>query len=390
MTKLQSISGTLAILLSAVASASLLAQVTTPSLQNDSVTTPGTNKVQLPSARQEQLQGSHEPQSASFPAQNQDISASVSQRGIIQGTVTDINDAPVPGATVVLRERDSIDVRSVTTNEHGFFEISDVEPGRPYQVSIRAEGFSEWDSPVFTLELGGYKVLNVSKLRLKEVKTAVTVTPSNSDQIAMQQVETAEKQRGFVIVPNFYAVYVPNPAPLRPKLKFRLALRVARDPFTLAGVAVLAGIGQAADNPQYGQGAKGYAERFGANYANSFTDVMLYAAILPSLLHQDPRYFYQGTGTIRSRALHALSSIIITRGDDRRLQPNYSELGGDLASSALSNLYYPQANRGVGRVFQGFAINSALHVSIRLLAEFVFRPSRANQTPSAPDNSTPK
>lgn len=382
MTKLHRIAGALAILVFAVASASLAAQ-------NDSFTTPDTNKGQLPSVRLEQFQGSHEPQSAAFPAQNQAVRGSVSQKGIVQGTVSDVNDTPVPEATVILRERDSIDFRSVTTNEHGFFEISDVEAEKPYQVSIEAEGFSEWDSPVFTLEPGGHKILNVSRLRPKEVKTAVTVTPSSSDQIATKQVEAAERQRGFVILPNFYAVYVPNPAPLSPKLKFRLALRVARDPYTVAGVAMLAGIGQAANTPQYGQGAQGYAKRFGASYTNSFTDVMLYAAVLPSVLHQDPRYFYQGKGTAKSRALHALSSIIITRGDNGRLQPNYSQLGGDLASSALSNLYYPPASRGVGRVFQGFAINSALHVSIRLLAEFVFRPSTASQTTSSLNDSRP-
>ena len=33
---------------------------------------------------------------------------------------------------------------------------------------------------------------------------------------------------------------------------------------------------------------------------------MIGGAILPSLLHQDPRYFYQGSGTKKSRALHAL------------------------------------------------------------------------------------
>jgi Carboxypeptidase regulatory-like domain len=156
--------------------------------------------------------------------------------------------------------RDSIDARSVTTNEHGFFEISDVEPGRPYQVSIRAEGFSEWESTV-VIERGKSKILNVSKLPVKEVKTAITVTPSSSDQIATQQVEAAEKQRGFLLIPNFYAVYTPNPEPLTPKLKVRLALRVARDPFTLAGVAVLAGIGAGHGQPPIRTGSQGLCKK---------------------------------------------------------------------------------------------------------------------------------
>ena len=237
-------------------------------------------------------------QGTALPSQNQnEQQTSVSQPGIIMGTITDVNDTPVSGASVALQGRDSSDLRLVTTDENGYFEIRDVEPGRPYQVNIRAAGFSEWDSPIVTLGSGQSEILD-AKLRIEEVQTAVTVTPESSDEIATEQVKAQEKQRGFLIIPNFYAVYASNPAPLNARLKFRLALRVARDPFTFAGVAMLAGIGQATDYPDYAQGAIGYGERFATNYANSFTDIMLDGAILPSLLHQDPRYFYKGTGTI--------------------------------------------------------------------------------------------
>jgi hypothetical protein len=206
------------------------------------------------------------------------------------------------------------DVRTVTTNENGFFEIRDVVAGRPYAVSIRAAGFSEWDSPAVTLEPGQSKILDVSKLQIQEVQTNVTVTPESDEQIATEQVKTEEKQRGFLVIPNFYAAYTSNPAPLTAKLKFSLAFRVARDPFTLAGSALLGGFDQAADSPKYVQGAQGYGERLGANYANAVTDVMLDGAILPTLLHQDPRYFYQGTGTTRSRTFHVLASLFVTKG----------------------------------------------------------------------------
>jgi hypothetical protein len=355
-----------AIVFSVFASASLLAQANVESLPNDTVTTASTEKAQLPPAGQDGSAQLREPQNTS-------------QTGNILGTVTDINDAPVPGATVFLKGADSGEVRSVTTNESGFYEIRDVEPGRAYEVTVRAAGFSEWDSPVVTLDPGRSKILDVSNLEIEEVQTAITVTPESSEEIATEQVKTAERQRGFAIIPNFYAVYTPNPAPLTTKLKFALALRIARDPFTLGGVAFLAGIGQAADDPKYVQGARGYGERFGANYVNSFTDVMLYGAVFPSLLHQDPRFYYQG-GTSKSRVLHAISSLVIAKGDNGRLQPNYSGLGGDLASSAFSNLYYPKSNRGVGLVFRGFAVNNAVHVAVRLLDEFIFRPSISART----------
>jgi len=163
-------------------------------------------------------------------------------------------------------------------------------------------------------------------------------------------------------------------------LKFRLALRVAIDPFTFTGVGILAGAGQAADSPAFVQGAKGYGERFGVNYANSFTDIMLDGAILPSILHQDPRYFYQGTGTSKSRVAHVIASLFVAKGDNGRLQPNYSALGGDLTSAAISNLYYPRSNRGAGLVFKSFATVTAIHLAVRMLDEFVFRPAKGSVT----------
>jgi hypothetical protein len=361
-----------AVVLSALTFASLSAQVTANPLVGDAVTTAGTEEAQR-SAGQDPSGPSNQPQNP--------------QAGIIVGTVTDMNDAPVPGASVTLQGSDPGDVRSVTTNESGFFEIRDVEPGRPYQVSIRAAGFAEWDSPAVTLEPGQSKILDVSKLQIQEVQTIITVTPETSEEIATEQVKAAERQRGFGVIPNFYAVYASNPAPLTAKLKFSLALRVARDPVTLAGVALLAGSEQAANHPQYVQGAKGYGERFGAAYANGFTDIMFDGVVFPVLLHQDPRYFVRGRGTTQSRVVHALSSLVITRGDNGRLQPNYSSLGGDLASAAISNLYYPKANRGVGLAFQGFAINSAIHVAVRMLDEFVFRPSGGIPARNALSNS---
>jgi hypothetical protein len=316
------------------------------------------------------------------PPRNQDKKGqvSVSQKASVQGTVLDVNGAPVPGAAVTLQGTDSSKVRSVTTNENGFFQISDIEPGIPYRFGIRATGFSDWEMPGVIFDPGQSKVINVDQLRPEAVNTTITVTPETSVEIATQQVKEEETQHGFVLIPNFMAVYAPHPAPLTPKLKFDLAFRMARDPFTLGGASILAGVAQASDNPDYKtEGAKGYLERYAASYANYFSDAMLYSAILPTALHQDPRYFYQGKGSVKSRLLHVFSSVVITKGDDGRPQPNYSELGGDLGSAALSNLYYPIQNRGAGRVWQGFAINTALHLTTRILAEFVFHPSSSTQ-----------
>jgi hypothetical protein len=180
------------------------------------------------------------------------------------------------------------------------------------------------------------------------------------------------------VIPNFYAVYNANPAPLNTSLRFRLALRVIRDPFTFAGVAMLAGVGQGLDNPDYVQGAKGYGERFAANYANSVTDVMLEGAVFPSLFHQDPRYFYKGRGTVKSRAGHVLASLVLAKSDNGNLQLNYSGLAGAAAAAGIENLYYPRSNRGGELFLQSFGTTMAIHTAVRMLDEFVFRPAKGS------------
>lgn len=291
--------------------------------------------------------------------------------GIIVGTVTDVNNDTVAGATVSLEGPALNNERTVVSNDTGFFEFKDVEPGTTYHVTVRAQGFANWTSPEVVLKPGQYAILQGSKLRIAEARTTITVTPASSDEIAREQVKIAEQQRIFGIVPNFYVVYDHNPAPLTPKLKFRLATKVLIDPVTILGVAAVSGINQAGDIPNYGQGAEGYAKRFGAAYATGATDILIGGAILPSLLHQDPRYFYQGAGTKKSRVWHAISSTFITRGDDGRREPNYSTIGGDLASAAIANAYYPPSDRGPGRVFQNVAINSGERALANLAQEFV-------------------
>ena len=288
------------------------------------------------------------------------------------GTVTDVSGAIVPGATVVLEGPALKDHRTVVANDKGFFELPDLEPGTPYRVTVSAEGFANWTSPAITLNPGQYLILTDCKLKVAEVQTTVDVEYS-TEQIAAAQVKVEEQQRVFGIIPNFYVVYDKNPAPLTTKLKFKLALRTSVDPVTFIGVGFLAGIGQATNRPGYVEGAKGFGQRLGAGYADAVTDIMIGGAILPSLLHQDPRYYYQGTGTKKSRTLHAISSPFICKGDNGRRQPNYSTMGGDLGSAAISMAYYPPANRGTGMVFETFLIDTAERMATSLAQEFILR-----------------
>ena len=309
-----------------------------------------------------------------MPAMADDIASSGALFGSISGTVLDVNDGLVPGALVTLQCPSPCENQTATANDIAAFNFHGLKFGVPYQVQVSVDGFENWTSPavVLTSDHSVFFMTGI-KLRIADSTTSITVHASNVE-VATEQVHVEEQQRVLGFIPNFYTVYDSEDAvPLTTKLKFQLAMRVSVDPVTWTGVAFMTGVRQAARTPNYVLGAKGYGQRFGAEAADGFSDILIGGAILPSLLHQDPRYFYQGTGTTRSRLGHALASPFVCKGDNGRWQPNYSSVGGDLAASALMNIYYPQSNRGAGMIFGQFAISTAEREVSGLVQEFVLR-----------------
>jgi len=309
-----------------------------------------------------------------LPAIAQDIAAPEPQLGGIGGTVLDAYGDLLPGALVTLECASPCENQTATANDTAAFDFRNLKFGVNYQVRLSVDGFENWTSPAIVLT-PDHPVFLVPEIKLQIDVPATSVTVhASTDEIAAEQVHLAEQQRVFGFIPNFYVVYDPkNAVPLTAKLKFQLAMRVSVDPVTWTGVAFMAGVRQTAHTPNYVLGAKGYGQRFGSEVAEGFSDILIGGAILPSVLHQDPRYFYQGTGTTRSRLGHALASPFVCKGDNGRWQPNYSSLGGDLASSALMNTYYPQSNRGAGMVFGQFSISTAERELSAIVQEFVLR-----------------
>jgi Carboxypeptidase regulatory-like domain len=306
----------------------------------------------------------------SMPLLGQSSQVTEPKAANIMGTVTDANGGTVSDATVVLKGPDSHDQRTVATSQTGYFEFRDLTPGVAYQITVSASDFAPWISPMIKLDPGQFKILTDVKLRIETERTEVNVK-YDPVEIATEQFKAEEHQRVLGIIPNFYVAYDKDPEPLTSKMKFKLALKVSTDPVTAAGVLFVTATRQASDTPNYGQGWGAFGERLGAITADGFSDIMIGGAILPSLLHQDPRYFYQGTGTTGSRIRHAVLAPLVTRYDNRTWGPNYSSLGGDLVSSALSNLYYPQSDRGAGLVFGNFAIGTAERIGSSLAQEFL-------------------
>jgi hypothetical protein len=210
-------------------------------------------------------------------------------------------------------------------------------------------------------------------LPLSAGTTEVRVT-ANRDEIAEEEVHAEEGQRILGIVPNFYTSFEWDAAPMNTRQKFQLAFRSVIDPMSFLGAAALAGGEQVRDvDLIYGESPVGFAKRFGAAYANDFDSRMLGSAVFPSLFHQDPRYFYKGSGSTRSRALYAVRQAFICRGDNGHPEPDYSEILGDFAAGGLSNLYYPAAKRGVSLVFVNGLIEIGGHAGTNLVREFLLK-----------------
>jgi len=291
--------------------------------------------------------------------------------GNISGTVIVQTGALAVGAQVQLTHGDQSPKQEAVTGDNGQFSFVNVPPG-PFQITITSPGF---DSHDVSGDLSPGQAYIVPEIMLS-VATAVTEVQVSMTQVevAEEQIKEQEKQRVLGIIPNFYASYVPDAAPLIPRQKFQLAFRSVIDPFTFVAVGFLAGIQQAADEyGGYGQGAEGYGRRFGADYGNVVIGTFIGSAILPSILKQDPRYFYKGTGSIRSRTLYALGNAVIAKGDNKKWQPNYSQIIGAFATGGISYLYYPPADRGGALLVQNAMLRLAGSAVAGVFQEFVVK-----------------
>jgi Carboxypeptidase regulatory-like domain len=292
--------------------------------------------------------------------------------GSVSGTIVDQTGAPIPGARVKLSHADQSPDQEALSGEDGQFSIANVAPG-PFQLTITSAGFATQSSSG-VLQSGESYIVPQIALALATAVTEVRVVLSRTE-IAEDQIKVQEKQRVLGVVPNFYVTYDHHAVPLSSKQKFELAWKTTIDPVSFGLTGAVAGIQQSQDDYNgYGQGAQGYARRLGASYGNFVAGTYIGGAILPSLLKQDPRYFYKGSGSKRSRILYALANSVICKGDNGHWQANYSGIIGSLAAGGISNLYYPPENRdGAELTFENALIGIGESAAVNLLQEFVIR-----------------
>jgi Carboxypeptidase regulatory-like domain len=306
--------------------------------------------------------------------------------GNIRGTVVDQSGAIIVGARVRLTREDQSPTQEIVSGDDGQFSFSGVIPGA-FQLTISAEGLANRVISGVLRPEEGVIVPDVV-MALPTQVTQLTVGVPQVE-IAEAQVKDQEKQRVLGFIPNFYVSYVPNAVELTPKQKFELAWKSTIDPVTFVGIGVFSGLEQAGDQYSgYGQGAQGYAKRYGAFYGDVVIGTFIGSAALPSLFKQDPRYFYKGTGSQGSRLLYALGSPFICKGDNGHLQANYSYVLGSFAAGAIGTYYYPASNRNRAQLALEttlFRLGESALSSV--LQEFILRkltPHARTRTPSPP------
>jgi hypothetical protein len=314
--------------------------------------------------------------------------------GSISGTVVDQSGAVIAGAKVTLTRTSSGEIlnQEMLSGGDGQFSFVNIVPG-PFQLTITAVGFAAQTSSGVLGPGEKYLVPQVGlavATHVDEIRVGLSPEEAKEERIELadEQLKVEEKQRVLGVLPNFYVSYIADAAPLTSKQKFKLAWKTVIDPFTFVFVGGAAGVEQAQNHFRgYGQGAEGYGKRFGAGYADTVAGTFIGSAILPSLLKQDPRYFYKGVGSTPSRALYAIGNSVICKGDNGRWQANYSNMLGSLAAGGISNLYYPAQDRnGAGLTFENAAIGIGGTAVGNLFQEFIVK----KLTPKLPKSAPPK
>jgi Carboxypeptidase regulatory-like domain len=327
---------------------------------------------------------------AGAPPTNQQVPAEQQSAVRISGRIVDQTGVAVVGARITLTGQNSWQSQETLTGDDGLFTFTNAAPGS-FHLTMAAAGFATQEFSGILSSTENFTVPQIV-LTVASVNTEVRVVPPSQVEIAREQIREEEKQRALGIIPNFYVTYIPDAAPLTPGQKFGLAWKSMVDPVTFGLTGAIAGLQQAQnDFSGYGQGAEGYGRRYGAAYGDMVTSTLIGSAILPSLLKQDPRYFYKGTGSKRSRLLYAIANSVICKGDNGRWQANYSAIIGGLAAGGISNLYYPAKDReGAELTFENALIGIGATAAANVLQEFVIKKFTSNTPRSDPGGSNAK
>ena len=208
-------------------------------------------------------------------------------------------------------------------------------------------------------------------LVLATAGVAVCQEPPTRESPSTAPAQPPEDNHIYGVLPGYKVIdNAPDIPPLSAKQKFAVAQKDSLDWSVYVMSAGFAGLAQIQNqNPSFGQGVKGYAERYGGALADQVSGAFLTEAIFPSLLHEDPRYFRRNRGSVWRRTGYAASRIVVTRTDSGGQQFNFSEIAGNCVTVAVSNAYNPQT-RDIPDNLEKFGMRLGTDLITNVLAEF--------------------
>jgi len=297
--------------------------------------------------------------------------------GSIRGVVKDVGGTPVAGAAVTAVSVAG-GIRKTVADDDGSFEFTDF-PAGAFTLTVVAEGLAPGKAAG---KVTAGETVDVPSFALRIATANFDVDAISQRDLAQLQIQQEEKQRLIGLLPNFFVSYDRNAVPLTAKQKFELTDKTIFDPINFAASGATAAI-LYADNtyPGYGSGPGAYGKYFGASYAGLVTGTMLGGAVLPVVFHQDPRYFYMGTGSVWKRFGYAMATSVISKGDNGKWQPGYASVLGDFAAGAISNIYVPAGSRdGAALTFENGGLSILFDGVGNVIQEFLLK----HLTPKVP------
>jgi hypothetical protein len=201
-----------------------------------------------------------------------------------------------------------------------------------------------------------------------------STSPDAEDGTTAGQVNNGGKQtkRILYIIPNFRAVSVNEKLPPQTvEDKFKTGALDSVDYSSFIFVAIQAGVAQARNStPEFRHGAAGYGRYYWHTYADYVDENLWVEFLLPTVLHQDSRYYTLGRGGFAKRLGYSMSRAVITRKDSGHETFNASEIFGAGAAAGISAFYYPSQERSFTKTYQLWLTSIAIDAGSNLFKEF--------------------
>ncbi len=181
-----------------------------------------------------------------------------------------------------------------------------------------------------------------------------------------------QPKRILGVMPNFRAVSAGElPPPPTPKQSFILATQNSFDYSSFIFVGITSALAEWTDaHPELGEGMPGFGRYYWRGFADKTIGNYLVIFALPTVLHEDERYFSKGEGGFWKRATYASTRIFITPDYHGHNTFNAAEVFGRAMAQGISLSYYPSQSRTGGKIAKKYAFALGRDALTNVFREF--------------------